>query len=113
MMDTGKNRESFPGYNAQVSTDTETQLIVSADVVQDRNDRKQFTRQCKNVEKNIGISKARTYIGDGGYNSLNELENLYNEEIDAYIAGNRKTKSIEEKIKENKSFTREAFTYDK
>jgi transposase len=113
MMDTGKNRESFPGYNAQVSTDTETQLIVSADVVQDRNDRRQFIRQCKNVEKNIGIRKERTYIGDGGYNSLNELEGLYSEEIDAYIAGNRKTKSSKEKIKEVKTFTRDDFTYDK
>lgn len=113
MMDTGKNRESYPGYNAQVSTDTDTQLIVSADVVKDRNDLKQFTRQCKNVEKNIGISKERTYIGDGGYNSLSELENLYNEEIDAYIAGNRKTKSREEKIKESKALTKDDFTYDK
>jgi len=113
MMDTGKNRESFPGYNAQVSTDTETQLIVSADVVQDRNDRRQFIRQCKNVEKNIGLRKERTYICDGGYNSLSELENLYNKEIDAYIAGNRKIKSSEEKIKEERGFSRDDFTYDK
>jgi transposase len=113
MMDRGKNRESFPGYNAQVSTDTETQLIVSADVVQDRNDQRQFLRQCKNVEKNIGIRKERTYICDGGYNSLGSLEEIYNEEIDAYIAGNRKTKSIKEKIKEGKAFSREDFRYDK
>jgi hypothetical protein len=33
------------GYNAQAGTDTETQIIVSAEVVQDRNDEKQFIKQ--------------------------------------------------------------------
>lgn len=108
----GSSKGSFPGYNAQVSTDTKRQLIVGAQVVQDRNDEKQFINQYQNVENNLGADNGRTYVADSGYNSHSTIEAINIKMIDAYIGNRRKTLSTEEKIKQGKKFTKEDYQYD-
>jgi transposase len=73
MMDHVNGSQKLPGYNAQLSVDTKTQIIVAHDVVQDRNDRDQFSRQHQNIEKNLGSDGERTFIADAGFNSLEQL----------------------------------------
>lgn len=109
----GKGKESFPGYNTQIGTDTKTQLIVSGEVVQDRNDKNQFLKQHKNIEDTLGLDKERAYVADGGYNNIGDIEKVYKEEIDGYIGSRYKEISTAEKIKEGKNFTKEDFRYDK
>jgi len=53
LMNHVNGKQSAPAYNAQVSVDTKTQLIVAQDVIQDRNDLKQFSAQHQAVEKTL------------------------------------------------------------
>lgn len=108
----GSSKGSFPGYNAQLSTDTKTQLIVSSEVVQDRNDEKQFINQYRNTETNLGGNKERTYIADGGYNSHETINQIYEEGIDAYVGNRHNYTQTEIKVKKDKMFTKSDFQYD-
>ncbi len=74
------------GYNAQVGVDTKTQLIVSCDVVQDRNDKQQFIPQYQQVERNLGADPSRSYALDSGYHTLETLAYLDHHGIDAVVA---------------------------
>ena len=74
------------GYNAQVGVDTKTQLIVSCDVVQDRNDKQQFIAQYQQVERNLGADPARAYDLDSGYHTLETLAYIDHHGIDAVVA---------------------------
>ena len=112
MMETA-GRVSFPGYNAQLSVDTKTQLIVAAEVVQDRNDEKQFSRQHKKVEENLGQSVDREYVADGGYKSLEQLKYIAENKIEAYLRSSSKQRTKEEILKTRKKITRGDFKYDK
>ncbi|MBU0930107.1 MAG: IS1182 family transposase [Nanoarchaeota archaeon] len=79
-------RNNRPAYNAQISTDTETHLIVANEIVQERNDKNQFLSQHRQIKENLGYRKDRKYNADSGYHSLEQLESIYKEEIDAVIA---------------------------
>jgi len=109
----GAGRVSYPGYNAQVSVDTKTQIIVAAEVVQDRNDKKQFSRQHKNIERNLGKSEIREYVTDGGYKSLEQLEYIVENKIEAYVASPARQRTKKEIIMTGKKITKEDFRYDK
>lgn len=74
------------GYNAQVGVDTKTQLIVSCDVVQDRNDKQQFAPQYQQIERNLGADPARAYALDSGYHTLDTLAYIDHHGIDAVVA---------------------------
>ena len=108
----GNSKGSFTGYNAQVSTDTKTQLIVSGEVVPDRNDEKQFINQYENTEKTLGPSKQREYIADSGYNSHQSITQVYQKGIDAYIADRTKSRPTESKIKQGQRLSKDDFSYD-
>lgn len=77
---------SLPGYNAQISVDTNTQLIVAADVVQDRNDQRQFQHQHQKVEQTLGQSPERSYVADAGYHSLEQLAYVDSHHVQAVLA---------------------------
>jgi len=85
MMNHVNGHQKLPGYNAQVSVDTKTQFIVAHDVVQDRNDLDQFSRQHRQVENNLGCNEARTFIADAGFNSLEQLAYIEDHKINAFI----------------------------
>jgi transposase len=86
-----------PGYNAQIAVDNETKLIIANDTTDDPNDQNQFSSVHQKVEKNIPSDTERTYTTDSGYHSLDQLEYIEENHIDATIADptpqNRSTKS--------------------
>ena len=55
-------KPGVPGYNAQLSVDTQSQLIVAADITDERTDQKQFSAQHQQAEENLGSEKDRKYV---------------------------------------------------
>jgi hypothetical protein len=86
MMDKVNGKKKVPAYNAQISIDTETQIICANDVVQDRNDQNQFSKQYEKVEEVLGGDPKREYIADAGYHCLEQLEYIEEKHVDATIA---------------------------
>ncbi len=82
-------RPSIPGYNTQLSVDTRSQLIVAADVTDERTDQKQFAVQHQQAEANLGEDLARKYVADAGYHSLEQLAYVKEHRVDAVIADPR------------------------
>jgi transposase len=82
-------RRGVPGYNAQVSVDTQSQLIVASDVTDERTDQKQFSEQHQQVERNLGADGDRQYVADAGYHSLEQLAYVDDSDVDAVIADPR------------------------
>jgi transposase len=112
-------RPAAPAYNAQLSVDAETQLIVAAEVSDAPNDRNEFSRQHADVEENLGSDPERQYTTDAGYHSLKQLEYVDGQKVDAVIADPRpETRTVsdtEQKQPGQKSevFRRADFRYDK
>lgn len=75
-----------PGYNAQIAVDIPTMLIGSCDVVDDRNDKKQFSRQHQKLNEIVGDNKERQHTADSGYHSLEQLAYIDANGINAVIA---------------------------
>lgn len=119
MMNKVNGTQKLPGYNAQVSTDTKTQIIAANDVVQDRNDAHQFKHQHRNVENNLGGDPNREYTTDSGYHSLDQLEYVEENQIKAIIADKSpkdrsQSKQVDQKSISNKDkFDRSDFLYNK
>jgi len=82
-------RPAAPAYNAQLSVDGETQLIVAAQVSDAPNDRNEFSKQHAQVEENLGADLRRQYTTDAGYHSLEQLEYADEQQVDAVIADPR------------------------
>jgi len=112
-------RAGAPAYNAQVSVDSETQLIVAAEVTDAPNDRREFSRQHAQVEENLGGDSRRQYTMDAGYHSLDELEYADRHHVDAVIADPRpatrsRTEADAQRPGEGEdAFRRKDFSYDK
>lgn len=75
-----------PSYNAQAAADSVTNFIVANDVVTDPNDQNQFSKMHQKSEQNLGSDSNRKYDVDSGYHSLEQLEYVKEEGIDAVIA---------------------------
>ncbi|MBC8373373.1 MAG: hypothetical protein H8E53_07260 [Planctomycetes bacterium] len=69
-MNSVNGKPAAPGYNAQVSVDTDSRLIVAADVTDAPTDQQQFSRQHPKVESNLPENADRAYVADAGYNCL-------------------------------------------
>lgn len=78
-------KQTLPAYNAQASVDSKTELIVAADVVQDRADFAQFSLQHQAIEDNLGKDPERKHTADAGYHSLDQLEYIEAHQIDAVV----------------------------
>ena len=119
MMNKVNGSQKLPGYNAQVSIDTKTQVIAANDVVQDRNDAHQFKHQHKNVEKNLASDPDREYTTDSGYHSLEQLEYVEENQIKAIMAdkspkSRSQSKQVDQKdIMSKDKFDRSDFIYNK
>jgi transposase len=108
-----------PCYNAQAAVDSETMLIVANDVTTDPNDQNQFSNMHQRTEDNLGSDPHRKENGDSGYHSLEQLENIEKNQIDAIIAdptpqnrSNRCTPTPAETIlKSERKVERSDFTY--
>lgn len=90
-MKEGSSPASYPSYNAQVSVDTDTQLIVHADVIDKPNDCHQFSRQHHAVEAILGMDSDRQYSADSGYNNLEQLEYAEGQSVDVVMPSERES----------------------
>lgn len=108
-----------PAYNAQLSVDAETQLIVAAHVSDAPNDRNEFSKQHAQVEENLGADPERQYTTDAGYHSLEQLDYVDEQKVDAVIADPRPATrgGVDAQQKQRgelpATFTRGDFRYDK
>jgi transposase len=99
-----------PAYNGQLSVDADTQLIVAADVTDAPNDRKEFSGQHAQVEDNLGTDPDRQYTADAGYHSLEQLEYVEQNKVDAVIADPRpETRTATDTERERSGQAEEAF----
>ena len=113
------NKTDGPGYNAQIAVDDSHCFILANDVTDDPNDKNQFSSMHQKTEEHLPENSARQYTTDSGYHSLEQLEYIENNAIDAVIADptpeNRslssKPASIEKLIKENTKLNRKDSIY--
>ncbi|MCK5344790.1 MAG: transposase, partial [Candidatus Heimdallarchaeota archaeon] len=79
-----KTRRGFiQGYNPQLSVDSDTQIILAADLTQDHNDTQQLSPMLKQIIENTGkIPKHAT--ADAGYDNEDQIDE-FRERIDIYI----------------------------
>ena len=103
--------QKLPAYNVQLSVDTHTQLIVANETVQDTNDFDQLSQQHQNVEDNVGCDQDRSYIYDAGYHNFEQLEFVYTNHVNAYVASPRKENETDLSPDEKKNFDRTDFVY--
>lgn len=116
----GKGKSKAPAYNTQIAVDTQTQLIVSNDVVSDRNDFDQFASQHQITEKNLGADKTRRFIADSGYHTLVQLDYIEQNQVEALITDptpeNRTISnapaSVKELLKSGRQLKRADFYFD-
>ncbi len=124
MMDKVNGRRKAPAYNVQVSVDAESQIICANEVVQERTDQNQFSRQYENVESNVGTDAEREYTIDAGYHSLEQLEYIEKNQIKAIVADPhpenrsglnkaRTVKNSEEPLKDKEKFDRSDFVFNR
>jgi len=78
----GKHFEQ--SYNAQAVVDSENQIIVAADVVDETNDKKQARPMMQQVKRNTG-KLPREMSADTGYFSTDVVEKLTDDGIDTYM----------------------------
>jgi len=77
------------GYNSQAAVDAKSQVIVAAEVTDEPNDKKQVEPMVKQIEANLG-SKPKELSADSGYYSEANVTVLESEEIEAFIAPEKK-----------------------
>jgi hypothetical protein len=79
-----KTRKGFiQGYNPQISVDSDTQIILAADLTQDHNDIQQLSPMLKQTIENTGkIPKNAT--ADAGYDNDDQIDE-FKEKIEIYI----------------------------
>ncbi len=80
------NKINSPGYNGQIAVDCQTNIITANDVNDQGHDRYQFKNMHQNAEENMAPDKNRAYTADAGYHSLDQLEYIDENGINAIIA---------------------------
>jgi hypothetical protein len=89
IMPDGANKGSFvQGYNAQIAVDSQTQVIVAADITQQANDSRQLIPMLGQVEANMG-RKPEAVSADAGYWSEANATDPSAAGIDLHIATGR------------------------
>jgi transposase len=76
-------------YNAQAAVDSHSQIIVSTNVTQEANDKKQLEPLLEKLKINTDGQKPQSGSADYGYYSEENVKYCEDEEIDAYISTNR------------------------
>lgn len=75
-------------YNAQLAVDCATQIIVSADVTQQANDKQQLVPLMEQIEANTGQVPDRA-LADSGYFSAENVQSCDNNYIEPFICRDR------------------------
>lgn len=84
------------GYNAQAGVDSDSQVIVAADVTQEANDKRQLQPMAAQVKANTG-REPKELSADSGYFSEDNVQHLEGKGIEAYISPNRQKHSQSER----------------
>lgn len=86
-----KTRQGYvQGYNAQAAADTKSDLIVAADVTQERNDVHQLNPMLDQVTQNLG-ARPKEGVADAGYWSESEVTRA-SKRTDVYVATSKEWK---------------------
>ena len=89
IMPDGANKGSFvQGYNAQIAVDSESQVIVAAEVTQETNDKKQLLPMIVQIAINLE-QKPEKVSADTGYFSEANVTDESVKDVDLYIATGR------------------------
>ena len=72
-----------PAYNAQLSTDTQTQIIVGVEVVNEGADQGQLSPMLEQVKERIGEFPAEVLV-DGGFATKKEIDTVTDAGVDVY-----------------------------
>ena len=73
--------------NAQAAVDSKDQIIVSCDVTDESNDKKQFEPMLEQAQENVGQDKKiKSALADSGYYSESNVKFAEDKKIDTYIA---------------------------
>jgi transposase len=89
IMPDGGNKGSFvQGYNAQIAVDSESQVIVAAELPQETNDKKQLLPMIAQIAINLD-KKPEKVSADTGYFSEANLTDESVEDVDLYVATGR------------------------
>jgi transposase len=89
IMPDGGNKGSFvQGYNAQIAVDSESQVIVAAEVTQETNDKKQLLPMMAQIVTNLD-QKPEKISADTGYFSEANVTDESVKDVDLYVATDR------------------------
>ena len=89
IMMNGATKSFEQSYNCQVAVDDKRQVIVAANVTQQANDKQQMEPVVEKLKENTGGRKPKKLSADSGYFSEDNVVDLQDEGIDAYIATGR------------------------
>lgn len=107
-----KNKKIEFCYNAQITVDHGSGIILANDVVQECTDHGQLKPQMEQVESRVGrLPPGTTFSGDNGYYSGENLRFLEEKGLDGYISDSWQAQ--EEKGKKGLgAFSKSNFSYD-
>jgi transposase len=89
IMPDGANKGSFAqAYNAQIAVDSQSQVIVAAEVTQETNDKKQLIPMLARIAANLG-HKPEKVSADTGYFSEANVTGESVKDVDLYVATGR------------------------
>ena len=97
---------SHAGYNAQAVVDEKHGLIISADVTNENNDLHQFAQQIDIAAETLE-KKPQTATADAGYNFIDELERIDQQNIKVIVPSPRQVSK-----KDSGPFDKSNFKYD-
>lgn len=108
----GKKGDFDYRYNAQISVDSDTQIIVGQHLSQNANDKQEFKPALEQVEESTGQLPDKMSI-DNGYMSGDNLEALEGSSVDAYIATDKGEKRNKTRLSESqRRLVKADFEYD-
>ena len=84
----GATKSFEQAYNAQAAVDCDSQIIVSADVTQDANDKRQLVPMVEQIEENLGEIPDRV-LADSGYFSTDNVEYVDGNFMEPFICRER------------------------
>jgi hypothetical protein len=83
-----------PSYNAQLSTDAEQKIIVSARLTQNASDSGELVPSLEAIEQQQGV-KPRQVVADGGYTTREAIVEMARQEIDFFGSlGDKKAREV-------------------
>lgn len=79
---------SHAGYGAHITVDERNGLIVSADVVPEANDSRQFSNQIGQAVETLGRA-CQTAVADAGYTNVDNIKEMADKSIDVIVPSQR------------------------